>query len=402
MPSTFIRDYKVQLAKNDQKKIEGYVQLDGERRSQKITIDIPAAHLSTTVTTGADGRASFGLAAEKLHYWWPTNPQLYHVVITSAEDTVADKIGFRTIVAKGTDLLLNGRSIFLRGICMHEEDPFIPGRPRSADNIKTGLSWAKELNCNFMRLAHYPHSENTSRLADSLGILLWEEVPVYWTIDWTNDSTLHNAEHQLTDLVERDKNRASVIVWSVGNETPSIAPREKFMEAMADSAHALDETRLVSAALLSHTRDSTTIELDDPLGKKLDVVSFNQYYGWYTGGMPWEINKYNFKIDFNKPVIISELGAGALGGFHADSATRFSEEYQACVYQHQVQLIGKIANLRGMTPWILVDFRSPKRVSPEYQNGWNRKGLISETGQKKNAFYVLQAFYAQKQKEWGE
>ena len=86
-----------------------------------------------------------------------------------------------------------------------------------------------------------------------MGLLLWEEVPVYWTIDWTNDSTLRNAQHQITDLIQSDKNRASVIVWSIGNETPNIPEREKFMEAMADTAHALDNTRLVSAALLAHT-----------------------------------------------------------------------------------------------------------------------------------------------------
>ena len=185
----------------------------------------------------------------------------------------------------------------------------------------------------------------------------------------------------------------------IGNETPNIPEREKFMEAMADTAHALDNTRLVSAALLAHT-NGDTIYVDDALGKKLDVVSFNEYYGWYVGGMPWEINRFNFKIDFNKPVIITELGAEALGGFYADSATKFSEEYQASFYKNQIQLVSKINNLRGLTPWILVDFRSPKRMNPDYQNGWNRKGLISETGEKKKAFYVLRDFYQHKENEY--
>ena len=116
--------------------------------------------------------------------------------------------------------------------------------------------------------------------------------------------------------------------------------------------------------------------------------------------MPWEINKFNFNIAYNKPVIISEVGAGALGGFYADSATRFSEEFQESFYKNQMQLISKIPGLKGMTPWILVDFRSPKRMNPDYQDGWNRKGLISETGQKKKAFYVLQNFYLQKENEY--
>ncbi|MDQ2720693.1 MAG: beta-glucuronidase [Bacteroidota bacterium] len=399
MPSTFIKDYKVQLAKKDLKTIEGYVQLDGANLSQQIKINIPEEGLQTIVTSDASGLAIFSIPVKKLLYWTPENPKRYKVLITSNTDAVSDEIGFRTIEAKGTDILLNGKSIFLRGICLHDENPLIPGRPRDVSDCKMLLGWAKELNCNFIRLAHYPHNEEEARLADSMGILLWEEVPVYWTIDWTNDSTLKNAQHQITDLISRDKNRASVIVWSIGNETPNIPEREKFMEAMADTAHALDNTRLISAALLAH-ENNNTIHVDDPLGKKLDVVSFNEYYGWYSGGMPWEINKYKFKIDYQKPVIISEVGAGALAGFYADSATRFSEEFQQCVYQHQTKLVSTINNLRGITPWILVDFRSPKRMNPDYQDGWNRKGLISETGKKKKAFYVLKDFYAEKQKEY--
>jgi beta-glucuronidase len=399
MPSTFIKDYKLQLGKNDLKTIEGYVQLNGADLSQQIKISIPEANVQATVNTGANGKATFSIPAKALNYWSPESPKRYKVLITSSADSVTDNIGFRTIETKGADILLNGKSVFLRGICLHEEDPFIPGRPRSASDISMLLNWAKELNCNFVRLAHYPHNENTSRLADSMGLLLWEEVPVYWTIDWANDSTLRNAQHQITDLIQRDKNRASVIVWSIGNETPNTSEREKFMEAMADSAHALDNTRLISAALLAHTAGNT-INIDDPLGMKLDVVSFNEYYGWYSKEMPWEIDKFNFKVAYNKPVIISEVGAGALGGFHADSVIRFSEEYQESFYKNQMQLINKVPGLKGMTPWILVDFRSPKRMNPDYQDGWNRKGLISETGQKKKAFYVLKDFYNKKEKEY--
>ncbi|HVZ96091.1 MAG TPA: glycoside hydrolase family 2 TIM barrel-domain containing protein [Chitinophagaceae bacterium] len=398
-PSTFIRDYKIQLAKNNLKRIEGYVQLDGEKLSQQIKVTIPETGLQTTISAGADGKASFSIPVKKLIYWSPENPKLYPVSIATDNDTVNDEIGFRTIEAKETDILLNGKPVFLRGIALHDENPLIPGRPRNSSDCSMLLSWAKELQCNFIRLAHYPHNEEESHLADSMGLLLWEEVPVYWTIDWTNDSTLKNAQHQITDLIQRDKNRASVIVWSIGNETPDIPEREKFMEAMADTAHALDDSRLVSAALLTRTKDDSVF-VDDPLGKKLDIVSFNEYYGWYGGGMPWEINKFNFTIPYQKPVVISELGAGALAGFHADSATRFSEEYQECFYKNQMQLISKVPNLKGMTPWILVDFRSPKRMSPEYQEGWNRKGLISETGQKKKAFFVLRNFYLKKRQEY--
>ncbi len=399
MNATFINDYKIQLTKGDLKTIAGYIQLDGQQTSQKINIQIPEAGVQIKATTDANGKANFTMAVNKLTYWTSENPKLYNVVINSETDTVEEHIGFRTIETKGKDILLNGKPIFLRGTCLHEENPLIPGKPRSKGDLKMLLEWAKELNCNFVRLAHYPHNEYMSQLADEMGLMLWEEVPVYWDIDWTNDTTLNNAKNQLSELVTRDKNRASVIVWSIGNETPTNDAREKFMEALADHVHALDNTRLVSAALLAHNAGNNTIELNDPLGNKLDIVSFNEYYGWYID-LPKEIGKYQFKIDYNKPVVISEFGGGALGGFHADAETRFSEEFQEVVYQNQLKLITTIDGLRGTCPWILIDFRSPKRLNDVYQMGWNRKGLYTETGKKKKAFFVMKTFYDEMQKKY--
>ncbi|MEP7317641.1 MAG: glycoside hydrolase family 2 TIM barrel-domain containing protein [Panacibacter sp.] len=399
MNETFINDYKIQLAKADLKTITGYVQLDGTKKAQQVIIQIPEVGLQTKITTDASGKASFSLPVKQLNYWTPENPKLYDVIITSETDTVKEHIGFRTIETKGNDILLNGKSVFLRGVCLHEENPMIPGRPRSKSDLKMLLTWAKELNCNFVRLAHYPHNEYMSQLADEMGLLLWEEVPVYWSIDWKNPSTYDNAKQQLSELITRDKNRASVIVWSVGNETSPGDARNKFMEGLADHAHATDDTRLVSAALLAHT-NKDTIVLNDQLGNKLDLISFNEYYGWYLGGLPREIGKFNFKIEFNKPVVITEFGAEALGGFHADEDTRFSEEYQEVFYQNQLRLITKIDALRGTTPWILVDFRSPKRMNPTYQEYWNRKGLFTETGKKKKAFFVMKSFYDNIEKKY--
>ena len=359
---------------------------------------IPEANIRTTIVTNDSGYAAINIPVKNLHYWSPEDPKLYNVFIAAANDTVKEKIGFRTIETKGKDILLNGKSIFLRGICMHDEDPFIAGRPRNIAECRMMLLWAKELNCNFIRMAHYPHNESEARLADSLGIMLWEEVPVYWSIDWENPSTYNIAQQQLSELVARDKNRSSVIVWSIGNETPATDARERFMEKLADHAHLLDNTRLVSAALLGHINNDT-FHLDDPLGKKLDIVSFNEYIGWYVG-LPNEMAKYKFKIDYDKPIIITETGGGALAGFHADDGTRFSEEFQEAIYKGQVKLFAGIDGLRGTTPWILADFRSPKRLNPTYQDYWNRKGLISETGQKKKAFYVLKAFYDEMEKKY--
>jgi len=399
LPKTYIRDYKVQLAKGNAAFIEGYVQLKGAGKKQKVNLKIPEAGIDLAVNTDTAGYAAIRVPVKKLSYWSPENPKLYTVQINSATDAVIDKIGFRTIETRGKDILLNGKSVFLRGISMHDENPLIPGRPRSAGDLKMLLNWAKELNCNFVRLAHYPHNEEMVRLADEMGLLVWAEIPVYWTIDWENPDTYQNAEHQLTDLISRDKNRAGVIIWSVGNETPLSDPRLKFMSNLASKARQLDDTRLISAALELH-REGNSVIVDDVLSEKLDLVSFNEYAGWYWGGTPKEITKYSFKVKYQKPVIITEFGGDALAGFHADEDTRWSEEYQEALYKNQFKIQESIDGLRGMTPWILVDFKSPRRTHPVYQDFWNRKGLISDTGKKKKAFFTLKTRYDQLEKQY--
>jgi len=318
------------------------------------------------------------------------------VEISSGEDSLKDRVGFRSIATSGTDILLNGHKVFLRGICIHEEEPLAGRRAWSEADARELLGWAKELGCNFVRLAHYPHNEHMARLADEMGIMCWEEIPVYWTIQWTNAGTLANAQKQLRDEILRDQNRASVIVWSVANETPISDARTTFLKALVDEARALDGTRLISAAMEVHADPNDPLHkiVDDPFGEFTDLCSFNQYTGWYDG-LPEKIDRIRWSIKYHKPVFISEFGADAKQGFHADPLTRFSEEYQADVYKRTLPMLEKIPGFSGCTPWILCDFRSPRRLL-DIQDGWNLKGVIGHNGEKKMAFDVLKKFYDEK------
>ena len=265
----------------------------------------------------ANGFAQVELSAPDLALWSPETPVLNDVTITSGDDQLQDRIGFRTVTASGTDILLNGQKVFLRGICIHEENPLRGGRAWSEADAKLLLGWAKELNCNFVRLAHYPHNEYMARVADEIGLMLWEETPVYWTIEWTNAGTLQLAKKQLADLIARDQNRASVVVWSVANETPiSDAHRRNSSNRLVDEARELDGTRLVSAAMEVRTDPHDPLHkiVDDPFGQYTDLVSFNQYTGWYDG-LPDKIDRIHWSIKYQKPVFISEFGADAKAGF---------------------------------------------------------------------------------------
>jgi beta-glucuronidase len=393
VPDTCIRDYSIQLNNKSKKKIIGWVQLDGAKLTQKITIRIPEAGVKKTISTDATGRATIETDAE-LTLWSPSNPKLYRVEIESETDALTDNIGFRTIETKGVDILLNGKPVFLRGICVHEQAPMRDGRAFSAEDARTLLSWAKELNANFVRLAHYPHNEHMVRLADQMGLLVWAEIPVYWTISWENPATLAIAKQQLVEMITRDKNRASVILWSMSNETPLGNPRLNFLIELTKTARDVDPTRLLTAALERHYVDAKTQMIDDPFGQYLDVIGVNEYVGWYDG-LPEKCDSLSWQTMYDKPLIMSEFGAGALQGHHGDELTRWTEEYQAGFYEHQIKMLKRIPFLRGTTPWILADFRSPRRPLPVVQDYWNRKGLISDRGIKKKAFYIMQDFYRQ-------
>lgn len=392
VPGIFIQDYFFQLAKGSSTEVVGWVKLNGTTAPQQVSIEIPAADIKQTVITDSNGYVEFHFPA-RLERWSPDNPKVYRVVLAASGDRIQDQIGFRTIETRGTKILLNGKPIFLRGISLHEEAPFRGGRAFSEEDDRVLLEWAKELGCNFVRLAHYPHNEAMIRLADRIGLLVWSEIPVYWGIDWQNAATLQNAEQQLRELISRDHNRASVILWSVANETPNDPGRLEFLKKLAAAARQLDSTRLLTAAFNTAVKESPNVRLlNDPLGEFLDVISVNEYIGWYEG-RPEDADTTQWKSIYDKPFVMSEFGAGALFGNHGDADARWTEEYQASLYEHQIKMLKQIPALAGMSPWVLMDFRSPRRFLPSIQDYRNRKGLISDRGERKKAFYVLQQFY---------
>jgi beta-glucuronidase len=400
LPETYIDDYSLQLKRgtpnSSDARLDGYVHLTGAEPGTHVALRIADLHIEKDAVTDTNGRAEFSFAAPGLELWSPEHPRLYEILLHAGDDNLKDDIGFRTIEVQGDQILLNGNPVFLRGISYHDEAPFRSGRSWSDKDAETLLGWAHELHCNFVRMAHYPHTENEIRLADKLGIMVWDEIPVYWGIDWTNPRTLDVAKHQLWEMIRRDHNKASVILWSMSNETPESPERNAFIHQLAVEARGEDPTRLITSAIVTHFK-GTTATLDDPLGQDLDVLGYNEYLGWYQG-KPETIPDYTWQNPMGKPVIISEFGAGAKAGLHGPATEMFTEEYQDYVFRQQFQMLAKMPFLRGMTPWVLMDFRSPMRQLPGIQDDYNRKGLVSDKGEKKKAFFTLQDYYSKMQK----
>ena len=222
--------------------------LSGSSANDEVTISIPELDINKKIRVDKTGKSDFTIRAKPV-LWTPDNPKLYDINIKTNDDIINDKIGFRTIATTGSKFLLNGKAIFLKGISIHEEAPYKTGRVTSSDECRILLHWAKELGCNFIRLAHYPHNEDMVREAEKMGLLVWSEIPVYWTILYENEKTYVNAENQLEEMISRDKNRAAIAMWSIANETPVSTSRNIFLSKLAKRARSIDNTRLITAAI---------------------------------------------------------------------------------------------------------------------------------------------------------
>jgi len=404
LPATFVDQAWVRLTADGRIAVDA--KLDGNAANQLISLRIAELRLTLTGKTTTDGRWSASIAAPRgLQRWSPDTPKLYDLTVSSGSDTLSDKVGFRTIAVSGKQILLNGKPIYLRGMSVHEEEiganPTRNITPEAAHQLLSVLK--DELHGNFVRLAHYPHSEVMTREADRMGLLVWSEIPIYWRVAFDNPDVLAKARAMLAENIERDRNRASIIIWSIANETPISDARNHFLFTLADDAHRLDPSRLVSAALLngrSMVDGHPEMTIDDPLVAKVDVLAINTYNGWYTDDKLVDVPNISWRVPADKPLLFSELGADAKAGFH-DPATmrKESEEYQAEYFRQTLKMADKVPTLAGMSPWVLKDFRSPRRQHPVFQQGWNRKGLISETGEHKQAFAVLADYYAKKAAE---
>ena len=450
-PKQFIQNAYLQLNPDDFSEVLFKLEMNKESSGHIIKLEIPELQFKAEYKTNSLGAISENIKINP-QLWSPLSPKLYEVKISSEAETISDKIGFRSIQTKGQKIYLNNSEIQFKGIAMHSEPIGIPGPAFSKEHFQKLLLTAKDLNINFIRAAHYPYTRHLAKVADQLGLMLWEEVPVYWNIDWDNSNTLNIAKNQITRLVQRDQNRASVVVWSVANETPLSSSRMKFLKALLAEIEINDSSRLSTAALLSGSEEqfrslvlvlalqgaksqwvspkekaifqlildqanipidselSFSLSIDDPLGESVDLISYNEYFGWYyvtffTDQMmisEGTLRKLMFEVmpdikissSFDKPIHISEFGAGAKYGNHTNKI--WSEEYQAKLYKHQLEMLSNNPQIQGISPWVFKDFRAMLRPLPGIQDFYNRKGLIDESGNKKEAFKVLADFYENK------
>ena len=400
LPDTYISDYFIRLDKHRSDLLLADVSLSRPVAGQRIVVTIHGAGVKMQLTTDANGVASGRLSVRKLQRWSPDKPTLYATTITAPNDTVTEQIGFRNINVEKTKVLLNDQPVFLRGVSFHEEIAQRMGRATSMADAVALVTEAKNLGCNMVRLAHYQQNEYIVREAERQGLMVWQEVPVWQSIDFSNDSTLHKAQQMLRETIRRDRNRCADCFWGIANETKNTPERNRFLTQLLKTGKEMDTTRLFVAAfdLAYFDKQQDKFVMHDDFYPNLDLVGINKYMGWYAK-WPKDPSQIRWNVAPGMPLLISEFGGEALYGQHGDDTNpdSWSEDYQAKLYRDNLRMFENIPNLCGISPWVLFDFRSPTRLHSTNQEGWNRKGLISDQGQRKEAWYIMHDYYMKKQ-----
>ncbi len=333
--------------------------------------------------------------------WSPENPNLYKAVVSVSVENkvhhrVEERFGIREIKRKGNALYLNNRMIFLRGFSRHEDHPDY-GNILPSDIQYNDLKMIKESGANFVRLAHYPNHPSVLEICDELGLLVWEEIPA-WHIPpetLSNPKTIEKwAKPQLKEMIQRDKNHPSIIIWSIGNEFDTMSALSLiYVRKMVNYTRSLDNSRLITYATNRYQGD---------LGYDyIDVISINAYMGWYTA----EINEFGkilddiHKYNPNKPILISEFGAGAVLGKRGEG--KYTEDFQVTFlkgYWSQIEerMSGSSTNtgyVVGAAWWVFADFKSPRRIHSQIPK-YNLKGVVDQLRQPKLAYFEITTLFS--------
>lgn len=380
-----------------------------------VTRFVLRGHGIDQTVESATGEAS--LTVNNAALWSPESPNLYQLRVELRRDgAVVDgyslEIGIRTIAVEGDRLLLNGEPIKLLGFGRHEDFPVV-GKGLLPALIVKDYGLLRWIGANSFRTTHYPYSEQMVQLADQLGYLIIDETPAVGLFFTEPGLEKRNAlcKQYIRELIDRDKNHPSVIMWSLANEPHTAEPEARqtyysqdftvvehssraaavqAFKEQAELARALDPTRPVT--LVSHegaTEESFAF---------VDVVSLNRYNGWYTesGQIEVGVQRLSREIDlihqrYGKPFILTEFGTDTIPGHHAEPPEMFSEEYQVEFLSQYIAMLNSKPFVVGQHIWNLCDFKTSQGVIR--MGSYNYKGVFTRDRRPKLAAHRVRKLW---------
>ncbi len=364
-----------------------------EGADYELELSIPALNFMKRLPISS-AETEVSLEWLTVQLWEPGQPQLYATHLSlfrdgQALDSIDQKIGFKQIEVDGTQVLLNRKPLFLKGTAYHEERLGKEGgKPRSRDEVRKLIDLAEELGSNFLRLAHYPYDESWLEECDARGLLVWDEIPVYWEITYEDARTQKIIQNSATRMVEVSRGHACILCHAMANETWELPGRETTMGLAYEAFKRLDPSIPVTAAFNAPYRDGCyDVEtVEHSIYQYMDVVGLNEYGGWYNPPLA-ELKHANVIVG-SKPLFITEFGAAGPMNCPGPEDKLWNLDSQKAIYEAQIAMFERCQELSGFTPWVIKDFRSTLRANG-FQKGWNRKGLVDPEGNKKPVFETV-------------
>lgn len=376
----------------------GQVRLRGELggEADHVTVEILETGLSAR-SLPQERSFDIELLIQDVRLWDVGQPNLYHarIRVMDAEGQLLDeyvqRFGVREIAVAGNRISLNGKAVYLQGFGRHEDFHIIGKGLNHAVNIRDHelLRW---INANSYRTTHYPYSEELIQLADEQGILIISEAPaVSINFEFVNEKTLETHLKVLAELIERDRNNPSVIMWSVANEATSDRPEAvPYFKALSELVRSMDATRPVTMITCKADQDRVM--------EFFDVVGVNLYPGWYE--LPGQVAEAKIEMrailermyaKFQKPIFITEFGADTIAGLHSLPAEQWSEEYQTELVLGLIEVMRELDYVVGEHVWNFADFRTAQNF---VRVGGNKKGVFTRERQPKMIAHFLKKVWS--------
>ncbi|MHA1106869.1 MAG: beta-glucuronidase [Promethearchaeota archaeon] len=339
------------------------------------------------------------LEVNEAKLWSCEAPNLYDLRVDivkegSIMDSYTLKVGIRTVEVRGDKLLLNGKPIYLTGFGRHEDFP-ITGRGYVPAIIIKDYSLMNWIGANSFRTSHYPYSEQMMDLADRLGFLVIDEIPAVGLTFNKNviERQLELCNQFMEELINRDKNHPSVIMWSLANEPHGSLKSREFFKSLYDKTKKLDSTRPITVVNMMGVKEKAF--------EFCDVLCINRYYGWYMqpGNIDEACDILSKEMDklhekYRKPIILSEFGADTIPGWHSQPPEMFSEEYQMEFIEKYVKVCRSKPYVIGEHVWNLCDFKTSQGITR--MGSMNYKGVFTRDRRPKMAAHLLRRIWNKK------
>lgn len=336
---------------------------------------------------------------EDLRLWDIGKGNLYTVSVAFGNDEIRDRIGFRKFEVTRDGFLLNGRPIKLRGVNRHEEN-YETGFAVTPNQAKRDLAIIQDLGCNMVRGSHYPNAKTTLDMLDEAGLLFWEEIPVWGFNEeqLAEPKVLERGCAMHRELVLRDRNHPCVVIWGMLNEGKTdTEPARRLLRQFRETIRSLDTTRPITYA--------SDRPLTDICQEYADFISINAYFGWYGGGYevwPQKLAEFRAYADAqghtDKPIVLSEFGAGGIKGETSFDGMIWSETYQNEYFDWVLPRLCDSELLAGTLIWQYCDTRTSEKRSRALvrPRNFNNKGLLDEHRSPKHAYYTVRRVYRER------